>query len=161
MTTAAPPDSDPWLDLSRRLRSMARALTSHPDLADDLAQQTIAHLLTKAPDKVTHLGFAHATMTRLWLDDQRATRRRLHRLALIAARSVLALRTSGHADAATSARDALDSLPPARRAILALRVVGGLSYAQIAASLGCSVATVRSELHEARRAVRTRLEQAT
>ena len=91
MTTASPPHTDPWQDLSLRLRSMARALTSRDDLADDLAQHTIAHLLARAPDKLTHLGYAHATMTRLWLDDQRARRRHLHRLAGLAQTALRAL----------------------------------------------------------------------
>lgn len=164
MTTAAPPATDPWLDLSRRLRSMARVLTLRDDLADDLAQQTIAHLLARAPDKLHHLGFAHATMTRLWLDDQRAHRRRLGRIARLADRLASSRQREADStppiagDAAAQARTAMRSLPPARRAILALRVVAGLSYEQIATSLGCSVSTVRSELHEARKAVRLSLE---
>lgn len=137
---------------------MARALTGREDRADDLAQQTIAHLLARAPDKATHLGYAHATMTRLWLDDQRALGRRMRRLAELAARTVLERRPPPGASEPHAARHAMEALPPARRAILSLRVVGGLSYEQIARSLGVSVATVRSELHEARKAVRSRTE---
>jgi len=107
---------------------------------------------------VAHLGYAHATMTRLWLDEQRAIKRRLERVTERASRAVRDCVMCSDEGRKEQAGAAMDALPPARRVILALRVVAGLSYEQIAASLDCSVSTVRSELHEARKIVRTRLE---
>jgi len=46
---------------------------------------------------------------------------------------------------------ALAALPPGPRAVLALREIEGLSYAEIAATLDCPVGTVMSRLHQARR----------
>jgi len=46
---------------------------------------------------------------------------------------------------------ALAALPPDLRAVLALREIEGLSYAEIAAAIGCPAGTVMSRLHHARR----------
>ncbi len=46
---------------------------------------------------------------------------------------------------------AMASLPPMPRAVLALREIEGLSYAEIATTLDCPVGTVMSRLHQARR----------
>jgi RNA polymerase sigma-70 factor, ECF subfamily len=47
--------------------------------------------------------------------------------------------------------DALAALAPAQREVLVLRYQDGLSYAEIALVVGCSVGTVRSRLHHAKR----------
>jgi RNA polymerase sigma-70 factor, ECF subfamily len=46
---------------------------------------------------------------------------------------------------------ALATLPPVQREALVLRYQDGLSYAEIALVVGCSVGTVRSRLHHAKR----------
>lgn len=46
---------------------------------------------------------------------------------------------------------ALDELPPAHRAVIVLREVEGLSYAEIARAVSCPVGTVMSRLFHARR----------
>ena len=46
---------------------------------------------------------------------------------------------------------ALAALPAAQREVLVLRYQDGLSYAEIATVVGCSVGTVRSRLHHAKR----------
>jgi len=48
---------------------------------------------------------------------------------------------------------ALASLPPAQREVLLLRYQDDLSYAEIALVVGCSLGTVRSRLHHAKRHV--------
>lgn len=45
----------------------------------------------------------------------------------------------------------IEALPPAHRAVLVLREIEGLSYEEIAASVGCSLGTVMSRLFYARR----------
>lgn len=159
---------DAWADLTATLRRYARALTGSADAADDLTQQTLARLLARNPGKAAHLGYAHATMTRAWLDEQRSVRRRLARLGTLIAAATrsspgeAARRgASSSVDPAAGREDvaavnrALDSLPPRRRAAMVLKAVEGLSYEQIGTALGCSVATVRGELHEARKAMRS------
>src|ERR671922_2166205 len=52
---------------------------------------------------------------------------------------------------------AVHRLPPQQRAVVALRVWDGLTYAEIAGAVGCSEATVRSHMHHGLRAVREAL----
>jgi RNA polymerase sigma-70 factor (ECF subfamily) len=46
---------------------------------------------------------------------------------------------------------AMAELPPRMRTCLALRVVQGRSYEEIAAAMGLSVETIKAHLHQARR----------
>ena len=59
--------------------------------------------------------------------------------------------------ACTETLDALDSLPAEQAALIRLRAIEGLSYAQIAARTGLSEGTVTSRLSRARAALRDRL----
>lgn len=52
---------------------------------------------------------------------------------------------------------ALAALPPVHRAVLALREIEGLSYEEIASSLGIQPGTVMSRLHHARRLLARKL----
>lgn len=54
--------------------------------------------------------------------------------------------------------EALETLPEKHQAILSLRDIRGLSYAEIAAILNISAGTVDSRLHRARKMLRKRLE---
>jgi RNA polymerase sigma-70 factor (ECF subfamily) len=55
---------------------------------------------------------------------------------------------------------ALDEISPEHRAVLTLRFLDDLSYEQIAGVVGCSLGTVRSRIHYAKRALRKRIEEA-
>ena len=61
-------------------------------------------------------------------------------------------------DRISSARETKAALEPIQREILDLRFSQGLSYAEIATSLGIPIGTVRSRLHHAVAEVRNRLE---
>ena len=61
-------------------------------------------------------------------------------------------------DRISAARETMAALEPIQREILDLRFSQGLSYAEIATSLGIPVGTVRSRLHHAVAEVRNRLE---
>ena len=52
-------------------------------------------------------------------------------------------------------------LPVAQREVLLLRFQDGMSYAETALVVGCSIGTVRSRLHHAKRRVQQRMEQRT
>jgi RNA polymerase sigma-70 factor (ECF subfamily) len=53
---------------------------------------------------------------------------------------------------------ALDALPPDFRQAVILADVEGLSYEEIAETMGCSLGTVRSRLHRGRKMLRNRLQ---
>ena len=61
---------------------------------------------------------------------------------------------------ATQLEQALDGLPFDQRTAIVLREVDGLSYEEIAFSLGVAVGTVKSRLTRARQALRTELREA-
>jgi RNA polymerase sigma-70 factor (ECF subfamily) len=54
---------------------------------------------------------------------------------------------------------AINTLPPMHREILILRFRDDLRYAEIALIVGCSIGTVRSRLHHAKRQLSTALEK--
>ncbi|MFI5067942.1 MAG: sigma-70 family RNA polymerase sigma factor [Streptosporangiales bacterium] len=60
-------------------------------------------------------------------------------------------------DARLALRDALRTLPPGKRAVLALRYLEDLPESQVAEILGCSVGTVRSQTHKALAQLRSAL----
>lgn len=66
-----------------------------------------------------------------------------------------------HDDRVHAAHETIASLEPMQREILDLRLVQGLSYAEIAEALGIPIGTVRSRLHHAVAEVRRRLETDT
>lgn len=151
-----------WEVISRRLRRYAIALTGDIDQAEDLAQQTISALLTKAPQHADHMGYARQTLTRLWLDRERSVRRRIRRLLSLAAGSV-AWTMPREAPAEMHEQlgrlqTAIAALPSRQRAAITLRLVEGLEYAQIAEALGCDIGAVRANLHLARARLRHVLE---
>jgi len=55
-------------------------------------------------------------------------------------------------------KEAFDQLPPKLRATAVLRLHIGFSEAEAAAALGCSIGTVKSQLHEARRRLSRQLQ---
>ena len=156
VTPMIPSRNDPpadWQQVSERLHRFALALTGRAEEADELTQQTLAHLLARAPEKASHAGYARRTMTRLWMDRQRAWRRRLQRHAKIACEAMSRPVADGMSDRELSAmlRRRIDLLPAQQRAVLVLRVIENLEYEHIAEALGTSIAAVRANLHLARR----------
>jgi len=151
-----------WQSLTGRLGGFAGALVGagREDEADDLVQRTVARLLARRPGEIPDAALARTTLLRLWLDDRRRLRRRAVRLARLAwSRPAWRPGRDGvdEAERLASARAALDALPPVQRAAFVMRVVEDLDYAQIAAALGSTPASVRSSLHLARRRLRLAL----
>ncbi len=68
-------------------------------------------------------------------------------------------RALGRKELAAHLRTALDALPFEQRSAVVLREVDGLSYEEIAYSLGVAVGTVKSRLTRARDALRARLRE--
>jgi len=60
---------------------------------------------------------------------------------------------------ASQLREALDALPFDQRSVVVLREIDGLSYEEIAYSLGVTLGTVKSRLTRARRALRDVLQE--
>ena len=146
-----------WERLARQLQRPALGLTRHAEDASDLVQQTLLRLMSRAPEQVGNIGYARRTMMRLWLDEQRAMRRRLRRMV---ARGLT--RSAWHmdrddveqAERLERVHEGIEALPPRQRAALVLRLVEDLDYPQIAEAMECEVGNVRSLLHAARTRLR-------
>ncbi|MFG0330756.1 MAG: RNA polymerase sigma factor [Phycisphaerales bacterium] len=157
------PDTRPdWAALSRRLRGVALVLTRRPDLADELAQQALARALARLDRDDIQFPYLRKTLINLWLDEQRSLRRRIARLSRVAATA--APWHSGSdpcttAELRTRLQAVITALPARQRAVLTLRLVENMDYTAIAETLDCSVESVRTTLCDARRRLRSRLEE--
>ena len=69
-------------------------------------------------------------------------------------RSEAAVEPSEHRDLRDSLDKALDTLPPAQRAVVELTYFGGYSYEEIAAIMDCPVNTVKTRMFHARAKLR-------
>ena len=151
---------------SARVYRLAYRLTGNQHDAEDLTQEVFVRvfrsLSTYSPG--TFEGWLHRITTNLFLDSVR--RRARIRFDALGEDTTgrLAGREPGpaqayddtHLDADIQA--ALDALPPDFRAAVVLCDLEGLSYEEIAATLGIKLGTVRSRIHRGRSQLRAALE---
>jgi len=183
---AAPPAADPtvptaeavtaswtppsWDEIVRthsaRVYRLAYRLTGNPHDAADLTQDVFVRvfrsLSTYSPG--TFEGWLHRITTNLFLDQVRRKQRiRFDALGEDAGER-LAARDPGPAQVYDDnhfdddVQRALDALPPDFRAAVVLCDIEGLSYEEIAATLGIKLGTVRSRIHRGRAQLRAALE---
>ena len=152
---------------SARVYRLAYRLTGDPHEAEDLTQDVFVRVFRSLDSyrPGTFEGWLHRITTNLFLDKVRR-RQRLRFDALteeLAAR--LPLRASGtdpervyemtHLDSDIQA--ALGALPPQFRAAVVLADIEGLSYEEVASTLGVKMGTVRSRIHRGRALLRQSL----
>jgi RNA polymerase sigma-70 factor (ECF subfamily) len=136
-----------------RLRAYAVVLTRNRAAADDLLQQTAL----KAWNGQKH--FAAGTNIRAWLhqimrnEHISSFRRSKREMVPLDAISDELLMRPGDQETKLLTREvlgAVEKLSPARREVLMMNCVAGLSYEEIADTLQCSIGTVKSRLWRAR-----------
>jgi RNA polymerase sigma factor (sigma-70 family) len=151
---------------SARVYRLAYRLTGNPYDAEDLTQDVFVRvfrsLSTYTPG--TFEGWLHRITTNLFLDQVR----RKQRIRFDALGDDAADRLPGREPTPAQAYDdhhfdgdvqqALDSLTPDFRAAVVLCDIEGLSYEEIAATLGIKLGTVRSRIHRGRAQLRAALE---
>ncbi len=151
---------------SARVSRLAYRLTGNPYDAEDLTQDVFVRvfrsLSTYTPG--TFEGWLHRITTNLFLDQVR----RKQRIRFDALGDDAADRLPGREPTPAQAYDdhhfdgdvqqALDSLTPDFRAAVVLCDIEGLSYEEIAATLGIKLGTVRSRIHRGRAQLRAALE---
>jgi RNA polymerase sigma-70 factor (ECF subfamily) len=143
------------------LYRLALGLTGRADEAEELAQQAALRILSHDPEKLGHTGYGRTVVTRLWLDRQRGWRRGwslLSRAAWASARWFTPPDAAEADEGLERIRAHIDALPPVQRAVLTLRLVEGMTCAQIARALGRDEGAVRASLHLARKRVRRAME---
>ena len=149
---------------SARVYRLAYRLTGNPYDAQDLTQEVFVRVFRSLSSYTpgTFEGWLHRITTNLFLDMvRRKARIRFDALPDDAERLVSStpgpaqIYDDTHFDADVQA--ALDALPPDFRAAVVLCDLEGLSYEEIAATLGIKIGTVRSRIHRGRSQLRAAL----
>ena len=157
-----------WDDVVRehddRVYRLAFRLTGDAHDAEDLTQETFIRVFRSLASYKpgTFEGWLHRITTNLFLDMvRRRARLRMEGLPEDTDRlpggGPEQVFSDTHLDPHLQA--ALDELVPEFRAAVVLCDVEGLSYEEIAATLGVKLGTVRSRIHRGRQALRAALEQ--
>ncbi|MFC7327654.1 RNA polymerase sigma factor SigE [Marinactinospora rubrisoli] len=151
---------------SMRVYRLAYRLTGNQHDAEDLTQEVFIRVFRSLANYTpgTFEGWLHRITTNLFLDmARRRARIRFEGLADTADERISSREPSPaqayddrHFDADIQA--ALDALPAEFRAPVVLCDVEGLSYEEIAATLGVKLGTVRSRIHRGRAQLRAALE---
>jgi RNA polymerase sigma factor (sigma-70 family) len=154
-------------DHSARVYRLAYRLTGNQHDAEDLTQETFVRVFrslhTYAPG--TFEGWLHRITTNLFLDQARRKQRiRMDTMGEDSDRYVSGdqlgapERAFEHGNLDTDVQQALAELAPEYRAAVVLCDIEGLSYEEIAVTLGIKLGTVRSRIHRARARLRESLE---
>jgi RNA polymerase sigma-70 factor (ECF subfamily) len=159
-----------WDDLVRqhsaRVYRLAYRLTGNMHDAEDLTQEVFVRVFRSLPNYTpgTFEGWLHRITTNLFLD--MARRRQRIRFEGLGDQAVGLLRDdeptpaqafdARHLD--TDVQQALEALAPEYRAAVVLCDIEGLSYEEIATTLGVKLGTVRSRIHRGRAQLRTALD---
>lgn len=151
---------------SARVYRLAYRLTGNRADAEDLVQETFVRVFrslhTYTPG--TFEGWLHRITTNLFLDGAR--RRARIRMELMgedtdrypsASFEETPERAYEHLNLDDDVQRALDELAPEYRAAVVLADIEGLSYEEIAVTLGIKLGTVRSRIHRARARLRVSL----
>ncbi|WP_242883881.1 RNA polymerase sigma factor SigE [Actinomadura litoris] len=151
---------------STRVFRLAYRLTGNRHDAEDLTQDVFIRVFRSLSSYSpgTFEGWLHRITTNLFLDRARRKQRiRFDALADDAAERLQGREPSPaqvyderHLDA--DIQRALDGLAPEYRAAVVLCDIEGLTYEEIAASLGVKLGTVRSRIHRGRAQLRAALE---
>ena len=151
---------------SARVYRLAYRLTGNPHDAEDLTQDVFVRVFRSLSSYTpgTFEGWLHRITTNLFLDQVRRKQRiRFDGLADDAAERLpgkepgpAQVYDERHFD--DDVQRSLDALPPDFRAAVVLCDIEGLSYEEIAATLGIKLGTVRSRIHRGRSQLRAALE---
>jgi RNA polymerase sigma factor (sigma-70 family) len=151
---------------STRVFRLAYRLTGNKHDAEDLTQDVFVRVFRSLSSYTpgTFEGWLHRITTNLFLDGAR--RRQRIRFDALSDEAAERLRSRDLSPAQivdealldADVQAALDSLAPEYRAAVVLCDIEGLTYEEIAASLGVKLGTVRSRIHRGRAQLRTALE---
>ena len=152
---------------SARVYRLAYRLTGNKQDAEDLTQETFIRVFRSLSSYTpgTFEGWLHRITTNLFLDQARRKQRiRMDAMGEDAERYASGdqlgapERAFEHGNLDLDIQRALDQLPPEYRAAVVLCDIEGLSYEEIAVTLGIKLGTVRSRIHRARARLRVSLE---
>lgn len=143
---------------STPLLRLAVLLTGDRGRAEDLLQEaliaTFLHL-GRVRDVRALRAYVHRTMSRLVISWSRrlSSRERPHPADTFEGADPVSANPLSRVDDRSELFEILGRLPVRQRTVLVLRFYADLSEADIGAAMGCSVGTVKSQLHRARAAM--------
>lgn len=155
------------LEHSARVYRLAYRLTGNQQDAEDLTQEVFIRVFKSLHNfqPGSFEGWLHRITTNVFLDQVRRKKRiRMDHIGddahTIADRNDLGSPERGfeHHNLDYDIQEALDSLAPEYRVAVVLCDIEGLSYEEIAATLGIKLGTVRSRIHRARAQLRKKLD---
>lgn len=123
-----------------RLTRVAYLITGSNEAAEEVVQDAFVALYPR----FTRVRSPEAYLYRSVVNGSRGWLRRRWMADRLGHRPVV---TEVPAPELDETREALDQLPPGRRAVVVLRFYADLSLPEIAAALGCGTGTVKSQLH--------------
>jgi RNA polymerase sigma-70 factor (ECF subfamily) len=143
-----------------RLRRFARALTRHPQDADDLVQLAVERALTRRQQwrpESSLTNWMLAIVRNAWIDETRSRRRR--DAVLVPADEAAEVGDTGtDSDIELwSIQSALEQLPEEQRLAVALVLVEGLSYREAAQVMDVPIGTLTSRLARGRLSLQSML----
>lgn len=136
-----------------RLRRFARALAGGSDAAEDLLQSAVERALTRSHSYDTRRrldSWMFKLMQNLWFDMKRGAGLGPLHVEDADTPGEDGRRTMESRDDLRRAREAFDALPEEQRAVMALVVLDGISYAEAAGVLDVPIGTIMSRLARAR-----------
>ena len=132
---------------------LAQRMTGDRTVAEDVAAEAFARAFARW-ESVGHLDYREAWVMRvasnLAIDLARRRHPRFEDRAAVSD-------PGGEVATRVTMLEALRALPKAQREALVLRYLGALSESEVAVALGVKQGTVKSHLHRAREAIRSRL----
>jgi RNA polymerase sigma-70 factor (ECF subfamily) len=140
------------INLLPRLRIQALALTRNGSAASDLVQDAVTNALAARASFTPGTNFAawmHRILRNRFISD---TRKRRPSMDLEDVPQAALAVPAAHEDSLVlkELHVALGRLPPLQRETLFMVVLHGMSYEQVAESLGCAVGTAKSRVFRAR-----------
>lgn len=140
--------------LAPMLRRFAYSLTGSAADADDLLQNTLERLLSRdIPADIELVKWAFRVCRNLWIDEYRARKVRqknVYSLDDTEEPAVDGEQLIHDQISLTQIDAAMNKLPDDQRSVLALVAVQGMSYKEVAETLGIPTGTVMSRLARAR-----------
>jgi RNA polymerase sigma factor (sigma-70 family) len=140
--------------LAPMLRRFAYSLTGSVHDADDLLQNTLERLLTRGiPENIEPAKWAFRVCRNIWIDEYRARKIRQHNTYALEDTEEPAVdgeQTIYDQIALDEVDAAMNKLPDDQRSIMALVALQGMSYKEVAETLGIPAGTVMSRLARAR-----------
>ncbi len=141
------------VDALPRLRAYAMILTRSRSHADDLLQQTAYRALRSEVQftmGTNFLGWMYRILRNEYISSLRRAKRSPSCIDDVPEDLFARMGDQEDKLLTNEVIAAMDNLPPSQREVLVLVCAGGLSYDEAAASIGCSVGTVKSRLWRAR-----------